>query len=108
MTRPIASSRIVHQVSEASYVSMARGFRDTAPSELHAFRMRDGRRSLADAMSLGMGVLREAALHELLVSLSALDVVRELVEACARRRQQHGIARRRELQRAPHRNVERA
>ena len=55
-----------------------------------------------------MRILREMRADQLPEALAALDVVRELVEARARRRQHDGIAGLRELHRACHGDVERS
>src|SRR5512140_2841601 len=101
MTSPIASSSSVDHASVASYASIVRGWRGSAPIE-RGPRASAGAGSVAvAAMSLRMGLPpAEVRAHLRGEALAALDVVRELVEARAGRRQHDGVARLRQRDRA--------
>src|SRR5437899_1490007 len=108
MTTPIASKRTAAHASDASYVSIVRGLRGKAPSDPKTFNTPNGRSAAVIAASLRMGVLAEVRADEIDEARAPLDVVGELVEARARRRQQHRIAGLRQADRARDRGGERS
>src|SRR5450631_229337 len=100
MTRPMASSSSDAQASDVSNVTIARDSRGAAAS---ADRRGNVERSVA---SLGMRGLLCVQGNRSLEAIAALDVVAEHVEARARWRKQHGVARTSLRDGAGHRSLE--